>query len=230
MDHLSPLLRSLTPVAGIYHAGALCTAADIEPGAAVGHLHVLRSGCLRVTAPDDDPVEIDRPSALFYTRPVRHRLEPVGGHVDLVCATVHFAEGPSTPVIGVLPSTVLVALDEAEGLAEAQALLFREAFEGGPGREVALGSLMQYVVVLVLRHAAHRDAVGPGLWAGLADPRIARALHAMHGRPGARWTVGTLAREAGMSRARFAHRFRTLVGTPALGYLTGVRWASRCGC
>ena len=45
----------------------------------------------------------------------------------------------------------------------------------------------------------------------------------MHERPEYAWSLETLAQEAGMSRARFAIRFRETVGTTPLEYLTDWR-------
>ena len=54
------------------------------------------------------------------------------------------------------------------------------------------------------------------------DPVAAAALHAMHGRPAAPWTVAGLAAVAGVSRSTLAARFTDAVGQPPLEYLT--RW------
>lgn len=61
----------------------------------------------------------------------------------------------------------------------------------------------------------------------LVDPRIGRALSAMHGRPERPWTVTTLAREAGESRSGFATRFKTAVGESPMEYLA--RWRVELG-
>ena len=68
-----------------------------------------------------------------------------------------------------------------------------------------------------------RFSAGPGApsdWlAGLADPVVARALHAD---PARAWTVAGLAREAAVSRSTLAARFKQTVGQGPLDYLT--RW------
>jgi transcriptional regulator GlxA family with amidase domain len=56
--------------------------------------------------------------------------------------------------------------------------------------------------------------------AGLADPRLAKALTAMHEVPKKSWTLDDLAGVAGMSRTRFAEHFRTRVGQTPIDYLT----------
>jgi len=55
------------------------------------------------------------------------------------------------------------------------------------------------------------------------DARVARALEAISARPAERWTVGRMARVAGLSRAAFARRFAEEVGAPPLRHLTEVR-------
>ena len=59
-----------------------------------------------------------------------------------------------------------------------------------------------------------------GLLAGLAEPRLAKAIQAIHTQPAHAWSVETLATVAGMSRARFAASFSTIVGLTPGGYLS----------
>ena len=60
---------------------------------------------------------------------------------------------------------------------------------------------------------------------GLGDPRLARALDAMHKHPETSWSLEALAQSAGMSRARFAAHFRQVVGITPFDYLTNWRMA-----
>ncbi len=57
----------------------------------------------------------------------------------------------------------------------------------------------------------------------LRDPRLAKAIYAMHQRPGVNWKVEDLAREAGLSRSLFAERFLAATGTTPARYLTELR-------
>lgn len=54
----------------------------------------------------------------------------------------------------------------------------------------------------------------------MVDLRIARALDAMKADPARRWTVSSLARVAGLSRAAFARRFAEAAHTSPLRWLT----------
>lgn len=58
-----------------------------------------------------------------------------------------------------------------------------------------------------------------------ADRRIGRVLSRLHERPGDRWTVASLAREAAMSRSAFSERFRFLVGEAPMQYVGDLRRA-----
>ncbi|MGP3943704.1 AraC family transcriptional regulator [Streptomyces sp. 6N106] len=62
-----------------------------------------------------------------------------------------------------------------------------------------------------------------GLVAALRDPRLARAILALHRRPGHHWTVAELAAECHVSRSVFAERFQATIGMPPLRYATELR-------
>jgi AraC-like DNA-binding protein len=79
--------------------------------------------------------------------------------------------------------------------------------------------LFDVVCIQLLRWLLdHPEEAGiqPGLIAGLSDLRLARAMVAVHGAPGAAWTLDAMAVQAGMSRSAFAAAFKQIVGqTPA---------------
>jgi len=57
----------------------------------------------------------------------------------------------------------------------------------------------------------------------LRDPRLSRAIYAMHQQPGLNWSVADLAKEAGTSRSVFAERFLAATGTTPAKYLSELR-------
>lgn len=62
-----------------------------------------------------------------------------------------------------------------------------------------------------------------GLVAALRDPRLARAILALHRQPGKDWTVAELAAESHISRSVFAQRFQATIGVSPLRYATELR-------
>ncbi|WP_456293493.1 AraC family transcriptional regulator [Streptomyces mutabilis] len=94
------------------------------------------------------------------------------------------------------------------------------------GSQALMDRLLDWALVCTLRNwfdEAGADA--PSWYRGLADPVLAPALQAFHGRPAEPWTVASLAHQAGVSRALFAKRFTELMGRPPLAYLTECRMA-----
>lgn len=57
----------------------------------------------------------------------------------------------------------------------------------------------------------------------MTDPQIGRALELMHKDVSHPWTVESLALAVGMSRSRFAERFRELMNDGPMGYLADWR-------
>jgi len=219
-DRLAALLNRFELRARVFQTGALCQAVSFDAAQGVGHIHVLRRGVLKLVTSGARPRTLAEPSLIFYTRPCTHRLLPHGPEgVDLVCATVEFGALMQNPLTQAVPPVVVLPLCRDGALSDALDLLFREAASIHCGRQAVLDRLSEVVIVLLLRHLMDQNLVSSGLLAGLADPRLARAINAMHAHPARAWTLDDLAREAGMSRARFALRFRSTVGQTSGKYL-----------
>jgi AraC-like DNA-binding protein len=83
--------------------------------------------------------------------------------------------------------------------------------------------LFELLVILLLRHLISSRDQQPGMMAGLADPRLSRALIQMHEQPHKPWSVAELASVANLSRASFAEQFRRVVGQTPADYLLSWR-------
>lgn len=91
------------------------------------------------------------------------------------------------------------------------------------GSTLVTEHLALVMLIHVLRLHLAREGAATGWLAGLADPVVATALRALHGRPAHSWTVAELAAEAAVSRSTLAARFKQVVGQGPLDYLTGWR-------
>ncbi|UWQ27528.1 AraC family transcriptional regulator [Leisingera sp. M523] len=130
--------------------------------------------------------------------------------------------GNSNPFLAALPSVVDYGIGSN---AEAQGLvcLMRDEAEGRHcGAQSVVNRLGEVLMVRLLRNQIQKGATEPGLLAGLADPRLSRAIVAMHDHPGRLWANADLAQEAGLSLSRFAELFSAEVGETPMGYLR--RW------
>ncbi|PYE18410.1 AraC-like DNA-binding protein [Paraburkholderia silvatlantica] len=93
------------------------------------------------------------------------------------------------------------------------------------GAAVARSSLAALALVYILRAWLESTPQSTGWLGALSDPKIGKALSAMHAEPGKRWTLECLSAHVAMSRTAFANRFRDLVGQPPLDYLQHWRMA-----
>jgi len=105
-------------------------------------------------------------------------------------------------------------------------MLGQEIVKDEPGQEAVLDRLLDLLLVAALRawFSSHR-AEAPGWYRAQGDPVVGRALRMLQNNPAQPWTVASLAREAGVSRAALARRFAELVGEPPMTFLTAWRLA-----
>ncbi len=164
---------------------------------------------------------------LLLPRPEQHRLvADDGAGAQVLCATVQLG-GSSTdnPLGNSLPPLVAVELAQLQDASFLLAQVHQEASDARAGGQAALDCLCELLMIRVLRHCLDQGLTTGGMLAGLSDPRLAKAIAAMHGEPTRSWALADMAAEAGMSRARFAARFRAVTGQTPAHYLAGWRMA-----
>jgi len=230
VDRLSGLLERFRVHAHLFHAGPLCGVTRFDAKEGRGFLHVLRQGELVVThrprsgAPRK--IKVTEPTLLLYPRPLEHQFHnaPTEGS-DFVCATVDFEGGARHPVVAALPSVVVLPLRSVEGIEQTLALLFAETERVRCGQRLLADRLFEVLLLQLLRwlldHPEH-GGMTEGLIHGLAHPRLARTLTAMHESPGAAWALDSMAQTAAMSRSGFAAEFKLQLGISPAEYL--LRW------
>lgn len=221
IDRLSALLEQFPVRSEQFHQGPLCGEIRFEAQPGRAFLHILRSGALVVTHEGGDGASvrlvIAQPTLLFYPRATVHEFQgSPGAPPDLTCATVAFAGGDAHPIARALPPVVAVPLAEVTGLEPSLALLFSETGQVRCGSRLLADRLFEIVLLQLLRWILDQGIASVGLVAGLGDPKLARALTAVHEQPARDWTLTRLAGIAGMSRSAFSSRFHAVLGiTPA---------------
>lgn len=129
-------------------------------------------------------------------------------------------------LVAALPEFLIVRpiKADAEFIESLLQLLVRDIDTNSPGFAALAASTAQLLLTYIVRsHALSAEGFKTGALAGLADPRIARALACIHGEPERDWTVAVLARAAGLSRSSFAERFLALVGQTPMQHLRAWR-------
>lgn len=231
IDRLSGLMTHFRVRAQLSYTGVMCGLSHFNAADGFGYLHVLRRGALKVTHPGargvPRTVQLQEPSLLFYPRPFTHHFHnPPQEGSDFTCAQLQFDGGSSHPLAKALPPLIVLPLSAVEGLDASLSLLFAETDRVRCGQRLIADRLFEVVLLQLLRWLLdHPTQAGiqPGLITGLCDPRLARALVAVHESPGAAWSLERMAACAGMSRTAFASAFREVLGQTPADYLTDWR-------
>ena len=226
-DRLAGLLRHYVLRARVFHSGSLCGSKLYDEDS--GYIHLLRAGAVDVSSRAHGPLRLERPSLLFYPRPTPHRIDADDdAPADLLCAMVELGSAAGNPLAQALPLVSVLDLCELPQLTHLLEMLFDEAGGNHCGRQAAIDRLCELVLIHLLRELMDRGSASAGLLAGLAEPRLARTLSAIHDAPGRPWSLTSLASLAGMSRARFASAFRDQIGCTPGHYLA--HWRIQVAC
>ncbi|MCI3276097.1 AraC family transcriptional regulator [Streptomyces cylindrosporus] len=219
--------------------GSWCT--RLAPYEGAGFHVVLAGGCWLLPDGGGEPVTLgagdvvllphgaghvlaDAPGDTARAVPFEEMTRPAGGNgreVELLCGKYRLDHARVHPLLAELPQVVHLPnrVGAHPELRSAVDLLAREVDERRPGACLALPSLLDLLLIYMVRAWMTESATGS--WpAVLSDPVTTAALRALHSDPAAPWTNDRLAAEAGVSRATLARRFTALVGRPPMAYLT----------
>lgn len=225
-DALSRLVRLLRFRIRIFFSGRLCGDADYAHPDIPAQFHFVLEGRLTVRDLSSGHVrEIDAPGLIAFPTANPHRIHAAKGDpCRLLCCYVLPIDAVSAGLIRALPNPLVVDLASHDTLRALSQLLASEASRMQPGHDEGVQLLLRSVVLEAARLALCSGQVSPGILPLLADARLARAVAAFLERPGARWTIASLARMAGMSRSAFAATFARVAETTPQQFLSAVRF------
>lgn len=145
-----------------------------------------------------------------------------GARALLCCGSVSFDEPAIHPLLELMP-TALIVRGAAGGDPALPVLLETmadEVISQRVGSATVLTRLADAVIARIVRAWVEaRSSDASGWLAAVRDPKIGRALAAIHRRPAHPWTVAALADIAGLSRSVLSERFASLVGVPVARYV-----------
>jgi len=237
--HAARLAAALSPGADHVIPYHVVTEGECWAGLADGARVRLRAGDVIVLPHGDPHVLADSPDrralpdeAMYAALrgvelPVHLQVGVSGAHsARLVCGFLACDTRPFNPLLDSLPPLLhQSAGDSAEApwLRHFLDVAVAESGRKRAGGDAVLARLSELMFVEVLRQYVEQLPAGQAGWlAGLRDPAVARALAALHARPGHTWTLDALAEEVAISRSVLAERFNQIVGLPVMQYLA--RW------
>lgn len=130
--------------------------------------------------------------------------------------------GATNPFLSALPAQIDLMVKDDPELIHIATFLQIETSARRCGAGAVLDRLGEVLLIRILRSTIETGGTDVGLLSGLADPRLSRAIVAMHEDPGRKWRGSDLADIAGLSQSRFSELFHTKVGEPPASYLR--RW------
>jgi AraC-like DNA-binding protein len=218
-DLLSQVLARMRLTGDGVYSSHVLPKAPLELAAQTGHACAVSDGVLRITGGETAPVLVQSGEMILLPRGAQGlRLQASKAATTVVVCRFWFDPDSSQDLLFALPSLIHIRKDEAEDwLANIMKFLLYEVGNEEPGAALMVSRIIDLVVVRALRAWVHHGRASSWL-GGLADPRIARALKAIHEQPSCTVTIDDLAAIAGMSRSNFCDRFTALVGRSPLRY------------
>lgn len=156
------------------------------------------------------------------------RLEAGGGgaRTVLACCSVSFGEPAFHPLLALMPSELLLRGegDRDSTLPVLLRTMREEVLAERLGAATIMTRLADVVITRVVRGWVESRAEDTSAWlAAIRDPKVGRALAAIHERPGHPWSVEALADVAQASRSLFSERFAAALGVSPARYLARFR-------
>ncbi|MEX1994738.1 MAG: AraC family transcriptional regulator [Steroidobacteraceae bacterium] len=247
IELLDRVLASTAITSDVFFAGAPCgewrmSNADSPGIGAAFHLVLEGSAWMHLQGGSSGPRRLDRGDFAFLPRNALHSLTysnaappALDTHIEspqdadesrertvVVCGKLQLEADAQRFLLAPLPELVVLPAGDAAAAPIAPVIvttMWREVRGPAPALSVTLNKLADVLVVEVLRFAVRGNLATSGLFAGLADAHLRRALADIVEQPGGHWTVETLAQRAAMSRSNFATRFQQVVGTSPLNFI-----------
>lgn len=135
-------------------------------------------------------------------------------------------EQPMHPFLVELPEYIFIQAGEIPAHHTLHALLslISQEIDAGIGSDLILQKLADILLYQVLRYNMEKNPPRRAGWqSARADEKIRAALESLHRKPEYSWSLDSLARSIGISRASLAGRFRAALGTTPMHYLTQLR-------
>jgi len=228
MDRLSSLLELFSPRAEQIEMMTSHRSVLALPGNST--IALVHKGSARIPGGKQADTRIQQGDLLWVTQDYHRNLYSDANDLQLLCCHLSFGPAKLNPLFDMLPSVIQISSNDParQALNPVIQLLMQESTQQRCGQNTVLNRLAEVLLVHVLRFLMENKKIEMGVLAGLSDIRLARAITAMHRSPGQRWTVESLAAEAGMSRTSFNQHFRDTVGCPPGEYLN--LWRMRLAC
>jgi AraC family transcriptional regulator, activator of mtrCDE len=189
--------------------------------------HLVTRGECRLQLKDGRHERLGAGDVAMFPREAWHEVAGSVSDARLVCGSFDFYDPRGNPILEALPDVVILRArdeDDARRMSDFGGLLEMEA--GAANGEFVRDKLGEVLFAMAVRAHLESPEDKHGLLAALADPRLGRALAAIHREPHRPWNLKALAGLAGMSRTALIQAFSKLLGTAPMQYVAAWRMRS----
>jgi AraC-like DNA-binding protein len=207
---------------------------DREPQMDRGIFHLISSGSCRVEANYlAQPISLGPGDLIVFPRGSPHTLCQVmlgageaAADTAMLCGEFTSQGGRRNAVLDCLPDCFVVREPEDSGyFRDLGRMMAQQSRQSLFGNQLVLNKLADSLMALAIRSHVVSDQPRQGVLAALRDPRLSRALAAMHEDAGRNWSIAELAEVALLSRTAFCEHFSAVLGIAPMQYLTEWRMA-----
>lgn len=224
IDLLSQVLGQIRLTGDRVFAQTLAAGSHVDLVAEASHVCIVVQGGVQVLCGNGALVTAEAGELVLLPRgATKGRLAAPGAAASLLVGRFSFDPESLRGIAFSLPPCIRISRAEGQGWLEGLIhFLSIEAEDVQPGANLMISRLIDLAVIRTLRTWVQQHQT-TGWLGGIADPRIARSLKALHDDPMRPWSIAALAAIAGMSRSNFCDQFAGLVGRAPLRYRNDIR-------
>jgi len=142
----------------------------------------------------------------------------------LMCGMVHYDKASSHPILDSLPQVLhFRELTSAEPIWMTVKLIESEMQRSKGKGDTIVDRLTEVLFLQLLNRYIHESKEMTVFLAALRDKRIHKALSLIHLEPNFNWSIASLGKRVGMSRATLVRHFQSSVGLAPMAYILNWR-------
>jgi len=148
------------------------------------------------------------------------KLSKTPDDTGLLCGEIHFNHKGSDAIIEALPPVIVIPFNKSrKWLQPILEMIIHENLLSGPASKTIINTLSELLFIYALRNYIFENSDKLGLLAVYTHPHIAQTIALIHEYPSKDWTLGEMAKEAGLSRTSFSETFKSISGKTPFQYL-----------
>jgi AraC-like DNA-binding protein len=212
-----PLPRFHIALEGAFYIGADDDEVSVKPMDIImlpnGGMHWIADDVNRELVPSErasEACELDRP--LFQQGDITNRV---------MCGVVEYEYAISHPIISALPSICQLSnIQHNDSIWITVRQIDTEIARSQSKKSAIIDRLTEVLFIQLLNQFVSENNFLSGFLAALHDPGVNRVLQLIHKSPEKHWSLDSLGKEVGMSRATLQRKFKAALDASPIAYLS----------